>query len=356
MALGTIGTAIAASAASAAASKALSSALGPNTPSGPGGSLPLSMYAPITFTSPIEKARVGDTSVNFSPNVRQSPFITAVEGGGLRLTASNDGVSVQRQAGLQSTLDAFRSGAGAEIDALTENLARVRPGFGELTKARVGAITDARDSAVSDLRDNLARRRILGSSFANDTIGRTESQFAKDEAEARAVSFLQELEATSTLIAQRFDVRTTLAKTELQQSQFEASLAAQYAGQIESEMQASARLLAQLETTVAIENARLDQEAEIRNADFSFRADLARAEQEQTGAGLGVELARGGAGLAAQAAAGQGALFEQQFGPLTDAVGQGAGWLLGGGSQGVSAPAAGFLPFLPSRGSAPTFG
>lgn len=336
MAASALLTTVASSAASALANKALSSAFGPKTPSGPGGSLPLSMYAPIDLTRPIDKARVGDTSIQgFNPNLNTGPFIRSVGGGGLRLTASDDSVSVTRTGELQSTLDAFRSGANQEIDALTENLARVRPGFGELTKARVGAITDARDSAVSDLRDNLARRRILGSSFANDTITRTESEFAKQEAEARAVSFLQELETTTQLIAQRFDVRNTLAQTELAQSQFEANLAAQYASQIESEMQASARLLAQLETTVAIENARLDQEAELANADLSFRADLARAQQEEAGARLGVDLARGGAGLAAQAAAGEGALFEQQFGPLVDDLGQAAsraaGQLLRGG-------------------------
>lgn len=356
MAASALLTTLASTAASAVASKALGSAFGPKADTGPGGSLPLSMYAPINLSAPIDKARIGDTSIQgFSPNLPTSPFITSVQGGGLNLTASGSGVSVSRGAELQSTLNAFRSGAGQEIDALTENLGRVRPGFGELTRARVGAITDARDSAVSDLRDNLARRRILGSSFANDTITRTESEFAKQEAEARAVSFLQELEATTQLIAQRFDVRSSLAQTELAQSQFESKLAAEYAGRLESELQASARLLAQLETTVAIENARLDQEAEIKNAELSFRADLARAAQEQAGAGLGVDLARGGAGLAAQAASGQGQLFGQTFGPLAGAFGNLAGAgisnLFGGGGGGA-APAAGFLPFA---GAMPSF-
>jgi uncharacterized protein YjbJ (UPF0337 family) len=86
-----------------------------------------------------------------------------------------------------------------DLDRLRGDL---QPGFGKVTQARRDAVENARQKAVGDLRDTLARRRVEGSSFGNASLAQAEAEFAAKRAEGDAMSYLQELEATSGLINQ----------------------------------------------------------------------------------------------------------------------------------------------------------
>lgn len=88
-----------------------------------------------------------------------------------------------------------------DFDALRGQLS---PGFGALTESRVGAVRDAGQAGISNLRGDLARRKILGSSFASDALSRAELEVGKAVGEAKAQSFLEELEATSKILAQEY--------------------------------------------------------------------------------------------------------------------------------------------------------
>lgn len=109
-----------------------------------------------------------------------------------------------------------RTGVGAGYDnAVSSDLSDLNdlqgdlvPGYGALTAARVGAAQDAGAAATSTLRGDLARRKILGSSFADDAIARSQLETGKQVGEAKAQSFLEEVDAASKIIAQKFSTIT----------------------------------------------------------------------------------------------------------------------------------------------------
>lgn len=77
----------------------------------------------------------------------------------------------------------------------------VRPGFGRLTDAAVKTIRNRRDEAVGNLRESLARRRVLGSSFAEDAQARVEAEFADLEERTRAQAIIEEIGLSRDLMA-----------------------------------------------------------------------------------------------------------------------------------------------------------
>ena len=103
---------------------------------------------------------------------------------------------------------------------------QVTPGFGRLTQARVNAIGDARRRTIGDLRENLSRRRILGSSFANDAETRASAEFAKLEEEARAQSFLEELDLSSRLIDRQTELNVANLNAALSELNLQGNAAA----------------------------------------------------------------------------------------------------------------------------------
>jgi hypothetical protein len=119
----------------------------------------------------------------------------------------------------QSQLPGIESQFGEAFETQLAELSnlrgQLRPGFGALTEAQVGAIETARDKAVGNLRESLAKRRVAGSSFALAQEAQLEREFAQAEAEARAETTLQELDATARLIDQEFQVSLTAAQNAL---------------------------------------------------------------------------------------------------------------------------------------------
>lgn len=102
----------------------------------------------------------------------------------------------------------FKDGL-ASIDGL---LSQVSPGAGRLTDARVQSIQNARDKSLSNLTDNLARRRVSGSSFGQNSMISAETEFAQQEEQARAQSFLEEFELTSQLEGEKLRIGTAAAE------------------------------------------------------------------------------------------------------------------------------------------------
>jgi len=175
---------------------------------------------------------------------------TMMSGGGFQSTLTgpknrqtlNLTGDANRQAAIGNVQSALMGGA----DALAGQRGLVNPGFGALTEARVGSLDTARRRATGTLRDNLSRRRVLGSSFAADAMGRVESEFGRQEAEVRAQSFLEELQLTTNLIERETQFRTNAMSVALDSLNFEASLATQLATGATAAMQASASMQAQL--------------------------------------------------------------------------------------------------------------
>jgi hypothetical protein len=168
----------------------------------------------------------GDTNINFSPK--------GFEAGGLTGTVTPEGVDLSRSPELAGILSNLSGEFGAQAETLGELLSQVEPGFGRLTETAVSALEQRRRAAVGNLRENLARRRIGGSSFAASALGRTEAEFAKQESEVRAKSFLAELDAKTRLITQQAQARQAQFDVLLKQGNFEAALGAEMATSINS--------------------------------------------------------------------------------------------------------------------------
>ena len=88
---------------------------------------------------------------------------------------------------------------GQQIQGL---LGEVRSGFGRLTESLVRGVRDREAASVGNLRSALAKRNVLGSSFAQRELERTGLDFAQEEGRVRSGAFAQELAASQGLIEQ----------------------------------------------------------------------------------------------------------------------------------------------------------
>lgn len=110
------------------------------------------------------------------------------------------------------------SGQESDLESL---LAQFTPGFGKLTEATKNIFQRAQEklgqnkaAGISDLADNLARRKILGSSFASDAVSRREAEFdqligdlSAQEQQTQAQTSLQELAITQELLTQKAGIQ-----------------------------------------------------------------------------------------------------------------------------------------------------
>lgn len=228
------------------------------------------------------------------------PSVSGFSGGGLTGSFGGGRFNVSSN---QNRRDLV-GGLAATFPELAGQIGRLRgqvtPGIGALTTARLGQLDDIRRRTVGDVRENLQRRRVLGSSFAQDAIARTESEFARQADTIRAESFLQELDLTNQFIQAEFEARRGEFQTQLDELNLQADIASRLSSGVTQQLGA---------------NARLKQK------------------------------------LAAEASAGAGRFFGQSFEPFTNAL---AGAFSGGGG-GVGVPSGGGLVSRPNI-SASLFG
>ena len=101
---------------------------------------------------------------------------------------------IQNVSGLRPVL----ADIAGRFPGLLKNISEIQqgltPGFGKVTEAAVNAIKNQYAKAAGDLSTQLARRGVLGASFANDAQSALAGEFAQKEAEARANAFIAETE------------------------------------------------------------------------------------------------------------------------------------------------------------------
>ena len=76
----------------------------------------------------------------------------------------------------------------------------VAPGMSQLRDARLARVEDARQRSASTLKDSLARRNVMGSSFANQDLTNLDAEFGRLAADQAGQSFLEEMAMTQGLI------------------------------------------------------------------------------------------------------------------------------------------------------------
>lgn len=185
---------------------------------------------------------------------------TSFSTSGLSADASGGNVDVTRSALLNDTIGGLGSAfnrqfqeLGGMRDEFSGLQAQLAPGFGAITQAAITNLENRRRSAIGNLRENLQRRRVLGSSFASDALGRTEAEFAQQEAAIRAQAKMQEIGATEQLMARQVDLinqqaqaRASEFNVQLQQLNLEAQLATQISTGVSAIMAQNAQMQSQI--------------------------------------------------------------------------------------------------------------
>lgn len=221
--------------------------------------------------------------------------------GGFQGGIRDDTLSVLKDPRRIAALQDFGRKLTNEASAFGRLREQVAPGFGRLTDSRVQAVQDARRKAIGNLRDNLSRRRVLGSSFGADALSRAEAEFGKAEGDVRAQSFLEELDATTSLLDRQTQAHRAIADRVFQELDFESELGANLAAQTNDVITRNNSVMAQL---------------------LAARANLSTSRAD----------------LAARSAEGRGSRIGSLVQPIASAAGKAAGDLFRGGGGAAPAP------------------
>lgn len=185
--------------------------------------------------------------------------ITGITTPGFSTSLSDGRLTFESQAG-GLVSGAERAATGA-ISSLTGLDPLIEAGTGRLSTATRDVFGRARErlagqrrKAIGDVRQNLNRRRLLGSSFADDAINRkirvfedAEVDLSTQENQALASNFLQELDLKTQAINQKLNIRLQSISVGLGQLNFESALAAQIASGLNGVLSSNAQFMAFLE-------------------------------------------------------------------------------------------------------------
>lgn len=212
------------------------------------------------------------------------PGPTSLSGGGLNISSNGKGIDLTQSNSVKNAIANLNSGLTTDTNAYNGLLSQLHPGFGAITQARRNAINNQYQKNFGDLQSQLQSRRIAGSSFANSQLSNLQAQQAQDLAAADAQSFEDELNATTQLIQQRTNARTTAITDALSQANFETGVGAS----LLSQFQQSAQNTQSLMTDLAKTNAALTVSAKtgIANNQITSGTNIANI-QGQEAAGFG---------------------------------------------------------------------
>lgn len=117
---------------------------------------------------------------------------------------------------------------GQQGDLLGGLRSTVGPGMNDMLKARLAQINDSANSAIGNLRQNLDSRRVLGSSFGQDTLSRAGAEFSRQRDQATADNFMKSLDINQQLITHEYQARRSQFQTGLDELNLESGIASQF--------------------------------------------------------------------------------------------------------------------------------
>lgn len=183
---------------------------------------------------------------NFRP-----PTPLSLSAGGLSSASSGGQLSIQTTPGRRNLVNNLSRVFQRQAGEFGNLRGIVRPGFGALTEARVNTLESRGARRLSNLRENLATRRISGSSFGQAQLQSEQRQLDQDIAEARARSFLEELDITTTLIDKQYSSDLAAFETLLSELNTQAQVGQALLSGTQAVLSNNASLQAQL----AVQNA-----------------------------------------------------------------------------------------------------
>lgn len=163
----------------------------------------------------------------FKPSVSLiQPSFPSFRGGGLIGTGSAKGGSVSATPERTAAVSGLSGAGESAANTYGDLYSTVQPGFNDLLSARLNSFNDSARSAIGDLSQNLSARRILGSSFGQDTLTRARAEFGRQRDQIIADNFLKSLDAQQKLTAAQFGARIQQFQPKLNELNLEASVAA----------------------------------------------------------------------------------------------------------------------------------
>lgn len=181
-----------------------------------------------------------------TPNFNTSGYTGSYAGGSYNLAPT---------AGLSNNIGNLQSTFGQAASAFGNLAQTVTPGFSQFRQAGLNQLATNQAANVSNLSQNLAQRRVLGSSFGNASLSQANADYAQNQANFVAQSYLQELQASQQLIQQQYTAQAQQFQVGLNQMNLEASLAAQLSTSASNSMNQVATAQAQLDAQNAQANA-----------------------------------------------------------------------------------------------------
>ena len=205
-------------------------------------------------------------------------------------------------AALQGQFPGLRDSSRALGKRVQGLLGQVQPGFGRLTESLVQGVRDREAASVGNLRSALAKRNVLGSSFAQRELQRTGIDFGQEEERVRSGAFEAELAASRGLIedagrlieldAGLIESEAKFLGAQLGLTEFEAGLFAQIMTNIKQQQsvvgQIVGRQLDELAISGNISNGISAIIAAIATRNAEFAASAAHEEREQFGNTIGL--------------------------------------------------------------------
>ncbi|MDH4981463.1 hypothetical protein [Hyphomicrobium sp. D-2] len=252
MALGTIAGAIASAGVSAAAQKLLGGKKAePN----------------VVATNPFALPEVQSTLNRLS-----NPTVAGFSGGGLTGSFANGQASVTADPTRSGIVNNIAGQFGLQLERLNALATQIAPGYSNMRTQVLGDLENQQKSAIGDLRQNLANRRVLGSSFAQDALTRANATFANQRSQASADLFMKELETTHALITEQTQAGVNQFQTHLTEANLEAGIAGQLATEASNVMNQAAQIQAQLVASLAGQYTTASTTASVKNADLAAQS------------------------------------------------------------------------------------
>jgi len=159
------------------------------------------------------------------------------------LGGRNGGTAYANPTAARSDLVSGLSNTGAEAANTFGNLySTIAPGFNDLLSARLNTFNDSARSAIGNLRENLSSRRVLGSSFGQDTLTRANAEFQRGRDNIVADNFLKSLDAQRQLTQDKYNASKQQFQAGLDELNLEAGIAQNFAGMVNQQFAKNAQI------------------------------------------------------------------------------------------------------------------
>lgn len=192
------------------------------------------------------------TSVQ-APQINYTP--TGFSGGGLSGLFGGGGFNVSGSAGRNAAVGGVANTFGQQAQDIAGLRQQFAPGQSQLLNTQLTQLQNNRTQALGDLRSNLAQRRVLGSSFAQNSLANADQTYQQQQQQVIAQSYMQDLQAQVQLQQQQYTAARGQFQTGLDEMNLEAGLASQLGSQASSAMASIAQTQAQLNLQAQTTNA-----------------------------------------------------------------------------------------------------